>query len=69
MKIGDEIEFYLFGAKEKGTIYKINKKEKTVCVRYRGSNYPDLPTFKKLPKKKSSNPSSPSYVPPWYILK
>tara|TARA_B100000287_G_C20231291_1_gene622225 strand:- start:353 stop:562 length:210 start_codon:yes stop_codon:yes gene_type:complete len=69
MKIGDKIDFYLFGAIEKGTIYKIDKKEKTVSVRCKGYNYPDIRTFKKLPKKRSDNPSNKSYVPPWYILK
>ena len=45
-----------------GEIYKINKKEKTVSVMFEGFNYPDVQTFKTLPKKKSD-------IPPWYILK
>jgi len=62
MKIGDKIEFYLFSEKRMGEIYKINKKEKTVSVMFEGFNYPDVQTFKTLPKKKSD-------IPPWYILK
>ena len=45
-----------------GEIYKTNKQEKTVSIVFEGFNYPDVQTFKKLPKKKSD-------VPPWYILK
>jgi len=62
MKIGDKIEFYLFSEKRVGEVYNINKKEKTVSVMFEGFNYPDVQTFKKLPKKKSD-------IPPWYILK
>ena len=62
MKIGDKIEFYLFSEKRIGEIYKINKKEKTVSVMFEGFNYPDVQTFKTLPKKKAD-------IPPWYILK
>jgi|MDSV01.1.fsa_nt_gb hypothetical protein len=69
MKIGDKIKFFLFGVEEVGTIYYIDKKEKTVSVESNGYNYPDIRTFKKLPKKRSDNPSHKSYVPPWYILK
>ena len=69
MKIGDKIKFFLFGVEEEGIIYYINKKEKTVSVECNGYNYPDIRTFKKLPKKRSDNPSNKSYVPPWYILK
>ena len=46
-----------------------DKKEKTVSVRCEGYNYPGIVTLKKLPKKRSDNPSHKSYVPPWYILK
>ena len=69
MKIGDKVEFYLFSEKRVGEIYNINKKEKTVSITFEGFNYPDVQTFKKLPKKPSDNPSNKSYVPPWYILK
>tara|TARA_R110000822_G_scaffold109977_3_gene239972 strand:- start:1182 stop:1391 length:210 start_codon:yes stop_codon:yes gene_type:complete len=69
MKIGDKINFYLFGVKEEGIIYNIDKKEKTVSVKCNGYNYSDIITLKKLPKKRSDNPSHKSYVPPWYILK
>ena len=62
MKIGDKIKFFLFGVEETGTVYKINKKDNTVSVMFEGFNYPDVETFKKLPKKKSD-------IPPWYILK
>lgn len=69
MKIGDKIKFFLFGVEETGIVYEINKKEKTVSVECNGYNYPDIQTLKKLPKKRSDNPSNKSYVPPWYILK
>ena len=61
MKVGDKIEFYLFGIETKGTIYKVNK-DKTVDIKADGYNYPGVQTFKTLPKKKKE-------VPPWYILK
>jgi hypothetical protein len=69
MKVGQTINFYLFGAPVEGEIYTIDKKEKTVGVIYEGFKYPHMRTFKKLPKKRSDNPSNKSYVPPWYILK
>ena len=62
MKIGDKIEFYLFSEKRTGEVYNIDKTEKTVDVIFEGFKYPNVQTFKKLPKKKSD-------VPPWYILK
>ena len=68
MKLGDTIKFFLFGVEETGIIYEINKKEKTVSVESSGYKYSDVKTFKKLPKKKSNNPSHKSYIPPWYIL-
>lgn len=61
MKSGDPIEFYLFGAKEKGTLDKKNQ-DKTWNIRVGDIIYPNVKTFKTLPKKKSD-------VPPWYILK
>jgi len=69
MKIGDKIKFFLFEVEQEGIIYHIDKKEKTVSVRCEGYNYPGIVTLKKLPKKRSDNPSHKSYVPPWYILK
>ena len=69
MKIGDKIKFFLFGVEQEGNIYHIDEKEKTVSVECDGYNYPSIQTFKKLPKKRSDNPSHKSYVPPWYILK
>jgi hypothetical protein len=69
MKIGDKVKFFLFGVEETGIVYEINKKEKTVSIECNGYNYPDIQTLKKLPKKRSDNPSNKSYVPPWYILK
>ena len=62
MKIGDKIEFYLFSEKRMGEIYKINKKEKTLGVIYEGYKYPNVQTFKTLPKNKKE-------IPFWYILK
>jgi len=69
MKVGQVVEFYLFDVPVEGKIYTINKKEKTIGVIYKGFKYPHMRTFKKLPKKRSDNPSNKSYVPPWYILK
>lgn len=62
MKIGDEIEFYLFGIPTTGVVYEIDKPNKTVSVKSDGYNYPKIQTFKTLPRKKKD-------VPPWYILK
>ena len=61
MKIGDKIEFYLFSEKRIGEVYQVNK-DKTVNVKYQGYNYPNIKTFKTLPKRKKE-------IPPWDILK
>ena len=61
MKVGDKIEFYLFSEKRIGEVYQINK-DKTINVKYQGYKYPNVQTFKTLPKKQKD-------VPPWYILK
>ena len=68
MKIGQTIEFYLFGGKEKGILSQINP-DKTLQIAYNGVIYPNVETLTELPKKRSDNPSSKSYVSPWYILK
>ena len=63
MKVGDKIEFYLFGIPTMGEVYEIDKQNKTVSVLSEdGYRYPKIQTFKTLPKKKKE-------VPPWYILK
>jgi|TARA_R110001592_G_scaffold39517_2_gene130129 hypothetical protein len=72
MKIGDEIEFYLFSEPLMGVITKINKptpakgnipaKGQTVDIKYRMLNYPGALIFKTLPKKKKE-------IPPWYVIK
>ena len=72
MKLGDEIEFYLFSESVVGIITQINKptpakgntpaKDQTVNIKYGGINYPEVKTVKILPKKKKE-------IPPWYILK
>lgn len=63
MKVGDKIEFYLFGIPTMGEVYEIDKKNKTVNVKSEdGYNYPKVQIFKTLPKKKKE-------IPPWYILK
>ena len=72
MKLGDEIEFYLFNEPLVGIITKINKptpakgntpaKDQTVNIKYGGINYPEVKTFKILPKKTKEMHS-------WYILK
>lgn len=62
MKVGDKLDnFYLFGILTQGEVYQVNK-DKTVNVVADGYNYPNVQTFKTLPKKKKE-------VPPWYILK
>ena len=61
MKVGDKIEFYCFSVLEKGTIGEINE-DKTLQIANGGVIYPNVKTFKKLPKRKKE-------VPPWYILK
>jgi len=63
MKIGDKIEFYLFGIRTKGEVYEVDKKTRTVNILSEdGYKYPKIKTFKTLPKKKKE-------IPPWYILK
>ena len=61
MKIGKQQEFYLFDALVEGTVTQINK-DKSVTITIEGINYPEVRTFKTLPKKKKE-------IPPWYILK
>lgn len=68
MKVGQVVEFYLFGAREKGVLSQKNK-DKTWNIKMGDVTYPNVQTFKKLPKKRSDNPSNKSYVPPWYMLK
>jgi len=68
MKVGQTIEFYLFGGKEKGTLSQKND-DGTWNIEVYDITYPKVQTLTKLPKKRSDNPSSKSYVPPWYILK
>ena len=60
MKVGDKIKFYVFSVLEEGTITEINK-DKTLQIAHGGVIYPNVQTFKKLPKKKE--------IPPWYILR
>jgi hypothetical protein len=61
MKVGDKIEFYLFGAKESGIVV-VKNKDKTINIDMGGIIYPNVKTFSALPKKKGD-------IPPWYILK
>ena len=61
MKIGKQQEFYLFGALVEGTVTQINK-DKSLTITIKGINYPEVRTFKTLPKNKKE-------IPPWYILK
>jgi hypothetical protein len=61
MKVGDNIEFYLFGMRTTGEVININK-DKTVDIMAEGYRYPKTQTFKKLPRKQKD-------TPPWYILK
>ncbi len=63
MKVGDTINFLCFGIPTTGEIYEVDKINKTVSVLARdGYKYPNIQTFKTLPKKKKD-------IPPWYILK
>ena len=62
MKKGDKIKFYLFGAPANGVVDRVNRKAGTVNIAEGGFIYPNVQTFKELPKKKKE-------VPPWYILK
>ena len=61
MKIGKQQEFHLFGAIVEGTVTQINE-DKSLTITIEGINYPEVRTFKTLPKKKKE-------IPPWYILK
>ena len=61
MKKGDKIKFYLFSVLEEGIIKKINK-NKTIHISRGNITYPNVQTFKELPKKAKD-------IPPWYILK
>lgn len=61
MKVGQTVEFYLFGGKEKGTLSQKNE-DQTWNIQMGDVTYPGVKTFKILPKKKSD-------IPPWYILK
>jgi hypothetical protein len=60
MKVGQTIEFYLFGGKEKGTLSQKND-DGTWNIEVYDVTYPKVQTFKTLPKKKSD-------IPPWYII-
>ena len=62
MKKGDKVEFYLFSVLEKGIIERVNRKDKTLNISLEGIIYPNVKTFKSLPKKAKD-------TPPWYILK
>lgn len=61
MKIGDKIAFYVFGEEMDGIIYQKNP-DKTVSIEVGGVKYPNVMSFKVLPKKGKD-------IPPWYILK
>jgi len=61
MKVGDEIEFYLFNVKRTGEVYQVNK-DKTLGIVYEGFKYPDTQILKTIPKKIKD-------IPPWYIYK
>ena len=62
MKKGDKVEFYLFSALEKGIVERVNRKNKTLNISLEGIIYPNVETFKELPKKAKD-------TQPWYILK
>ena len=56
-KIGIKINFYLFGSLTAGEVYEVNKEDNTVGIIAKGYKYPNVQTFKKLPKKtKDLNP-------------
>jgi len=60
MKVGDKIEFYVFGSLENGIVVEKHT-DKTVTIEVSGTRYPHVQSFKRLPKRKSQ-------IPPWYIL-
>ena len=60
MKVGDKVDFYLFGVKHKGEIYQIDSKEKLAGILFEGFKYPNTRMIKKLPKNKNE-------IPPWYM--
>ena len=72
MKVGQKVNFYIFGALSEGIVYEINKEDNTMGLtsggyqqtngEFKHTKYPHVQTFKKLPNKKSD-------IPPWYILK
>ena len=49
-KIGIKINFYLFGSLTAGEVYEVNKEDNTVGIIAKGYKYPNVQTFKKLPK-------------------
>lgn len=61
MKIGQTVEFTLFGGKEKGVLHQKNE-DKTWNIKVGDVIYPKVQVFKTLPKKKKE-------IPPWYIKK
>ena len=62
VKVGDKVKFFLFSVEQEGEIYTVNKKEKTVGIIFEGFKYPNVQTFKTLPKKEKE-------IPFWYIKK
>lgn len=60
MKVGDKIDFYVFGVAATGIIVSKNK-DKTVTIEVDGTRYPNVKRFKRLPKRKNQ-------IPPWYII-
>ena len=61
MKVGDKVQFYLFGVLEKGIVIKKNNSKSYDIETPNGIKYPEVKVFKRLPKRKSQ-------IPPWYML-
>ena len=77
MKIGDEIDFYLFGNPEKGTVYTIkdwNIDDGIVIGVEHGGRYEgeygvgEIKPYRYLVKTFTELPKKVKERPPWYII-
>ena len=60
MKVGQQVDFFLFGIRERGTIIKKHKGKLYDIQVSTGLIYPQCQIFRTLPKK--------AHRPPWYML-
>ena len=61
MKVGQQVDFFLFGIRESGTIIKKHKGKLYDIQVATGLIYPQCQVFRTLPRKKAQ-------IPPWYML-